>query len=166
MTRSTLVLLAAIFLITSTARAQQVLPPFGPPTGIACAYNTSLPSLSNLNAGWVQCDANGRLLFNSSGGGGGTPTGTPTQVSVSVTTSSTTALAASTATTFIKLCLAVGAANSIWVNWSGAAATTAPPSENIVAGQCDSWAAATGFLPTSAITVIATGAVTATLEYK
>src|SRR5271166_2608070 len=81
--------------------------------------------------------------------------GTPTQTTASVTTSSSTILAASTATSFIKLCVASTAANGIWVNWAGAAATQAAPSEYIVPGQCDSWVKSTGYLPTSAITAIA-----------
>ena len=91
--------------------------------------------------------------------------GTPTQTTASVTTGSSTILASSTATSFIKLCVAAGAANGIWVNWAGAAAVQAAPSEYISPGQCDSWVKATGFLPTSALTAIASASVSASLIY-
>lgn len=92
--------------------------------------------------------------------------GTPTQSSISVGTGSTTVLAASTATSFIKLCVALGAANGIWVRWDGAAATAATPAEYIPPGQCDSWVKSTGFLPTSQINAIGTAAVSASLIYN
>lgn len=50
-----------------TADAQQVLPPVGPPTAIACAYNASPPTVASGNAIWVQCDTNGKLITSGSG---------------------------------------------------------------------------------------------------
>lgn len=92
--------------------------------------------------------------------------GTPTQTTVSVATSSTTVLAASTATTFLKLCVALGAANGVWVRWDGAAATAAPPAELVPPGQCDTWVKAGGFLPTSQINAIASATVSISLIYN
>jgi len=74
------------------AQAQVVLPPLVGPNGIACAYNTVLPTLTNLNAGWVQCDSAGRLLIDTAGSGstvtiaGATPA-TPTVSTTGAVTS-------------------------------------------------------------------------------
>jgi hypothetical protein len=92
--------------------------------------------------------------------------GTPTQTSVSVGTSSTSVLAASTATSFVKLCVPLGAGNGIWVRWDGGAATTAAPAEYLPPGQCDAWVKSTGFLPTTAINAIAPAAVSVSLIYN
>ena len=92
--------------------------------------------------------------------------GAPTQTSVSVATSSTTVLAASTATSFLKLCVALGAANGVWVRWDGATATLAAPAEYIPPGQCDAWVKSTGFLPTSQINAIASATVAVSLIYN
>lgn len=51
--------------------AQQVNPPVGPPGGIACAYNSALPTITSGFAAWVQCDSHGQLLVSGGGGGGG-----------------------------------------------------------------------------------------------
>ena len=81
-------LLALLFLIglgVLPARTQQVLPPVGPPTGIACAYNSVLPNIPPGFAAWIQCDSHGQLLTSGGGGSGGAFT---------VLHASTTALAA------------------------------------------------------------------------
>lgn len=39
----------------------QVIPQPGPPTPIGCAYNTTPPTLTNAQAGWVQCDSTGHI---------------------------------------------------------------------------------------------------------
>lgn len=51
--------------LLASAVAQQV-PTLGPPTGIACAYNSSPLTIATGQAGWVQCDANGKLLLGGS----------------------------------------------------------------------------------------------------
>ena len=89
--------------------------------------------------------------------------GTPSQTAVSVGVTSTTVLTAAGATSFVKLCLAQSAANGIWVNWAGAAAVAAAPSEYMGPGQCDTWVKSTGYLPTSQINAIASAAVSVTL---
>ena len=104
----------------------------------------------------------------SGSSGGGTVSlsgnsGTPSQTAVSVGVTSTTVLAAAGATSFLKLCLAQSAANGIWVNWAGAAAVAAAPSEYMAPGQCDTWVKSTGYLPTSQINAIASAAVSVTL---
>jgi hypothetical protein len=55
-----LVILAGIFLYNQT-NAQQFLAP-GPPTGIACAYNSSPPTIATGQAAWVQCDSSGHII--------------------------------------------------------------------------------------------------------
>lgn len=56
--------LIAFGLLTLAASAQaQVVPQPGPPTNMACAYNTTPVTLTNGQAGWIQCDANGNLLI-------------------------------------------------------------------------------------------------------
>lgn len=52
------------------AYAQTVLPPVGPPGGIACAYNSALPTIISGNVAWIQCDSHGQLLISGSGGSG------------------------------------------------------------------------------------------------
>lgn len=43
----------------------QVVPQPGPPTPIACAYNTSPVTLTDGQAGWVQCNSDGTLAISS-----------------------------------------------------------------------------------------------------
>lgn len=52
--------------------AQTVTTP--PVAGIACAYNTSPPTLTTGTAGWVQCDSTGKIITSGGGGGGGAVT--------------------------------------------------------------------------------------------
>ena len=66
-----------------------------PPGGIACAYNSVLPSITTGFAGWVQCDSTGHLLISGGGGGAITsPLGSATNDtgSVAVTTGTTSNL--------------------------------------------------------------------------
>lgn len=51
------------------AMSQAVFPPTLP---IACAYNSSPPSLTTGQAGYAQCDSTGKLLTDSGGTGGNT----------------------------------------------------------------------------------------------
>ena len=69
-------LLGAVALVligATSAPAQTVLPPYAP---IVCAYNSSFPTLTSGQMGWVQCDSHGQLITSGGGGGGG---GTVTQ---------------------------------------------------------------------------------------
>lgn len=68
-------LLSAIASSLSPTSAQTVLQPA--PVGIACAYNSTLPTLVTNNFGWVQCNSTGTLLTSS---------GTVPQASGSITT--------------------------------------------------------------------------------
>lgn len=45
----------------------QVVPQPGPPQPVACAQNTTVPALTDGQAGWVQCDVGGSVLVNTSG---------------------------------------------------------------------------------------------------
>jgi hypothetical protein len=93
--------------------------------------------------------------------------GTPTQTSVSCGNTSTTLLAAAAASKFISVKVPSTAANIVWFNWTGAAAVTAAPSEDIGIGQKVTWTAGQdGFLPTAQINCIASSATTVTVEYQ
>lgn len=102
----------------------------------------------------VNCVASGTLTqVNGTGGSG-------------VGTSSTTIMTSSTVTSVLKVCVPVNAANGIWVNWAGGTATAAAPNEYMPPGQCDSWSLIGGFLPTNAITAIATATTNIGVYYK
>lgn len=58
--------LLALIGLALIAHGQQVLPPVGPPQAIACAFNTSPPTVASGNAIWVQCDTNGKLITSGS----------------------------------------------------------------------------------------------------
>lgn len=98
--------LALLLSACGLARAQVVLPPVGPPTGIACAYNTTPPTIGTGFAAWVQCNSAGALLTASGAGSAGSApaspsftapaTGTCADTAVAVTTSSAQLLAAGT----------------------------------------------------------------------
>lgn len=60
--------LTGVLAIGALIAYAQVVPAPGPPTAIACAYNTAPPTGASGNALWVQCNANGELLIAGSGG--------------------------------------------------------------------------------------------------
>lgn len=64
-------LLALLFGLCAigTASAQRVQQPTQ--AGMVCAYNLSLPTYQTGWFGYVQCDANGKLIVSGGGGGGG-----------------------------------------------------------------------------------------------
>ncbi len=144
--------------ITGKQRLDVALASGAAPGVSAPSFIDLVGGTDGVNARALSTDSSGRLNANVSGN-----SGTPTQTSVSVGTSSTTVLAAATATTFLKLCVALPAATGVWVRWDGVAATAAAPSEYIPPGQCDSWVKSTGFLPTSQINAIASATVSVTL---
>lgn len=47
----------------------QVVPQPGPPTPIACAYNSSPVTLTSGQAGWAQCTSSGALVVSTGGAG-------------------------------------------------------------------------------------------------
>jgi hypothetical protein len=97
------------------------------------------------------------------GAGGGATSGTPTQATVSCANTSTTLLAAAAAATFIRVAVPPAGA-TVWVNWAGAAAVTASPSDSITAGNAVVW---TSFVPTSQLNcIVASGSQAVTLVYK
>lgn len=58
--------LIAFGLLTHAASAHaQVVPQPGPPFNIACAYNTTPVTLTNGQAGWIQCNPDGTLAISS-----------------------------------------------------------------------------------------------------
>lgn len=77
----------------------QVLPQPGPPTPIACAYNTSPVTLTDGQAGWIQCDNTGKLALGTIVVTPSNPVGiTPTDRTItSATGSSQTVMAANAA---------------------------------------------------------------------
>jgi hypothetical protein len=76
-------------------------------------------------------------------------------------TSSTTLLAAGSAAFFIRIHVPGNAANGVFVNWSGAAATTS--NEDIAAGQSVSWII---YSPSAAISCIASAATSIVVESR
>lgn len=67
------------------AHSQQALPPIGPPIAIACAFNTSPPTVASGNAIWVQCDTNGKLITSGSAAVSGTTSNASSAVATSAT---------------------------------------------------------------------------------
>jgi len=59
--------IAALIAASFTVHAQQIAPPNGP-TGIACAYNSSPPTITSGNWAIAQCDSSGKLITSGSGG--------------------------------------------------------------------------------------------------
>lgn len=45
----------------------QVVPQPGPPTAIACAFNTVPPTVTDGQASWVQCNATGSIFMSEAG---------------------------------------------------------------------------------------------------
>lgn len=60
-----------VALLGAAYSVAQVIPQPGPPMLMGCAYNTSPPTLTNGQAGWVQCDSAGSVITSGGGGGGG-----------------------------------------------------------------------------------------------
>jgi len=153
-------------------QAQQVLPPLVGPNGIACAYNTVLPTLTNLNAGWVQCDSSGRLLTSSSGSSSsvsitaGPVNITPTDCSGTITTGGTAQNAITASTTIHGFSLAnvdasTGSGEPLGISLTGTAAIgstgtypLSPPSATTFAG-LSSYTTPFGFGTNHAVSVIA-----------
>ena len=84
-------LLFLLGLLSTTALAQQAVPPLGT-AALVCAYNTSIPVPVAGTFAYVQCDANGKLITSGAGGGGITGPGTTTSGNL-VTWNSTTGAA-------------------------------------------------------------------------
>lgn len=86
------------------------------------------------------------------GSGGGTiTTGASGPITVRVATvaaSSGLLNAAGIFANFGRVCVDPSAAAGVWVNWGGAAATQAPPSDHILPGACIIWLKQSGYLPT------------------
>ena len=79
---------------------------------------------------------------------------------------STPLLAAGSASGFIRIASPSASAGSVWFNWTGAPAVTAPPSDEIRPGGIIVWQSAAGYLPTSAMTCIAAAPTPVTLVYR
>lgn len=84
MSKRLLIGLALTGLIIGGAMAQ-VVPSPGPPTAIACAYNAAKPTLTDGQAGWVQCDSKGALVANSSVASGSAVTASATGTTLATT---------------------------------------------------------------------------------
>lgn len=103
--------------------AQQVLPPVGPPTGIACAYNAAPPTVPDKAAVWVQCTNTGQII-TSAGGGGGTNAVTWTQTVVTLgAATSATLTAANPSRKALR-----------WMNVGANPMTVAPGAVSVTAG--------------------------------
>ena len=88
---------------------------------------------------------------------------TMTQSAITCGATSGTLLPANAASKFIVV--ATPSTGGIWINWTGAAAVTAPPSEHVVSGAVKVWSPV---VPQSAATCISDtgGSVTVTVEYR
>jgi hypothetical protein len=95
--------LVLLILGLALAPAQPVLPPQGTPNGIACAFNSTLPVLTNLQIGWVQCDSSGSLLISGSFEPGTNPANKSNWVSGSGNTGGSGATTIISAATGLKL---------------------------------------------------------------
>lgn len=86
-----------------------------------------------------------------------------TQESVTCGATSGALLGANAAGKFIVV--ATPSTGGVWINWTGAAAVTAPPSEHVVAGAVKVWR---DVVPSAASTCISDtgGNVTVTVEYR
>lgn len=100
----------------------QVVPQPGPPTPIACAYNTAPVTLTTGQAGWVQCDSSGALITSS--GGAGTSSVNLTQVGGAAVALGQTTMAASIPVTVASNSTAIAVTASPSAS-SSAAATNA-----------------------------------------
>jgi hypothetical protein len=99
-------------------------------------------------------------------GGTGGASGTPNEVPVTCNATTTVLLAANAASQFIRIAVPPGAV-VVGFNWAGAAATLAPPSDMLSAGQSMTWSPLNGYVPTSQLSCIATtGTQAVTLIYK
>ena len=94
--------------------------------------------------------------------------GTPTQTTATCGTSSGTLLAASSASSFASFNLALTAANPVFLNFAGGTASTSTSGSSFALqpGQTVSWSLAAGYLPTSAVTCIASASTTVVEVYK
>jgi hypothetical protein len=92
--------------------------------------------------------------------------GALTAVSATCATSSTVILSSGLATSFIELQVAGGVTYPEYVAYNGTAAVNSAPSEVISAGQTKVWGGVGGFLPTGAITCIASASQPMTVIYK
>lgn len=89
--------------------------------------------------------------------------GTPNQIAVTCGASSGPLLPANAASKYIFVLAPTS--GGVWINWTGGAATTAPPSEHLVAGAAKVWSPS---VPQSAATCISDDGsnVTVTVEYN
>jgi hypothetical protein len=85
------------------------------------------------------------------------------QQAITCGTTSTTVLAAGAASFFVRIHVPSNAANGIFVNWAGAAATTSQPSEDIAPGGTVAWIQ---FAPSQAISCIASAATAVVVESR
>lgn len=128
-----LAIAAFLIALTAIAMAQVVSQP-GPPTPIACAYNTTPVTLTSGQAGWVQCDAAGKITTTSTPGATGASL---TSTAITVTNASASFLAAATATKYL-LCKNESTTASIALNFAAGTAVlntagniTLPPGASI-----------------------------------
>jgi hypothetical protein len=156
---------ALTFLLwTTLALAQQVLPPGPSISGaIACAYNTSPPTVSTGQWVLTQCDSQGRLLTTVGSGivtvapYAYTPL-TPGQHGLSITTA--TALTVPTTATYATIC-ASGAA--VEYTTDGTTTPTSSVGQPLASGSCVALSGPTVLANFKAIQKIATA--TLDVEY-
>lgn len=92
--------------------------------------------------------------------------GALTQATGTCTTTSSTIVSANSATSSMAFFLPSTAANVVWLNFNGVAATAALPNYPLMPGASITFTIAQGLLPTSAVTCIATAATSVGEIYK
>lgn len=109
--------LVALFALGASAGAQVITNPnIADPIG--CAYNTTPPTLTNGQAGWVQCDPSGALRI-STGVSGGT---TPVSCSGTITTGGTAQNAVTASATRRGLqIMNIDTTEGMWIRFNGTA---------------------------------------------
>ena len=137
--------LACLWLAPATA--QQVLPPVGPPGGIACAYNSSLPTITTGFAAWVQCDSAGRLLTTGSATVAAPANVTLTDCSGTITTGGTAQAAFTAQTTLHGFTLANidSTAEPLWFSFTGTATAATAASYPLAAPAATTFAGLASF---------------------
>lgn len=133
--------LAGLALLAGTyaLHSQQMLPPIQQ-SGMGCAYNTSPPTLTNGQAGWVQCDSLGRIIAGAASG----PTAlTTTEAAAAPTATTFASLLASSATR--KGCLVQNTGTTLgYVYFGATASATTANAFQVAAGNAISCASQTG----------------------
>lgn len=152
--RGAWILAAGLATLIAGVRAlnSQVIPQPGPPYPIGCAYNTSPPTLTNQQAGWVQCDSTGKIIVSTTGGSVTTTPSAVTTTEVAVAPTATVFSALLVTSTTRKGCLIQNTGTTLgYVYFGATASATTANSFQVAAAQAISCATQTGAVLTDNI---------------